>query len=48
MGRLKMAKLKDLLSEVFEDSPKVDKFKDKLSRMGDQKFRQWWIDNKLT
>ena len=27
MGRLKMAKLKDLLSEVFEDSPKVDKFK---------------------
>ena len=27
MGRLKMAKLKDLLSEVFEDLPKVDKFK---------------------
>ena len=27
IGETKMAKLKDLLSEVFEDSPKVDKFK---------------------
>ena len=26
---------------------KAEKFKDKLSRMGDQKFRQWWGTNKL-